>query len=146
MTTVEGTLVIFWAIKLEAGLWLPQYSEDFVHLVASLSNSQCKKANSALHFQQLLSLFFKVAFQCLSLSITYHRASSTPPFKPFMFPGRHTRCLEFLPDHALFWAVIHFLQPPEGFFILHVTTTVKKKQNTQMWLLNTVVCLTLEPP
>lgn len=58
---------------------------------------------------------------------TYHWASPAPPLQPLMLPGWHTCGLEFVPDHALLRAVIHFLQPPECFFILHVTAAGRHK-------------------
>lgn len=83
----------------------------------------------------------------MPFNATYHRASPASSFQPFMFPSWHTCCLEFLPDHALFWAVIHLLQPPQGFFILHVTTTAKKKKIIQLFLVkyNTTAFLIFVP-
>ncbi len=63
--------------------------------------------------------------QCLT--VPYHRPSPAPPLQPLALPGGHTGGLQLLSDQALFWPVLHLLQPTQSLLALHVSTAKTRK-------------------
>lgn len=104
--------------------WLEYQANKLLHLKWRWEQKAYKRIYLCLIFYFLLCFLP----DSRSPTATYHRASLISPFQPFVLPGWHTGCLQFLPDHSFFWAIIHLVQTLESFLILHLATTMEGKQ------------------